>query len=128
MKGKLLQPVVFNVITILAMLVSLAQLVAVANVTSTDEVIAVLDGLIEEGAVEYETLPERLVYEQEQRALLAIYVLTAIMVAILANVIANYIGRGRHFENTARIRELKAELSGFREGELGPKTGRRARL
>ena len=56
----------------------------------------------------------RLAAEQEQRLRLANYLFVALMVAILANVFANYLGRGRHFENTARIRELEAEIRGMR--------------
>jgi hypothetical protein len=37
-------------------------------------------------------------------------------IAILANVAANYRGRGRHHANTARIREIEAELRGLRAG------------
>jgi hypothetical protein len=38
------------------------------------------------------------------------------VIAILANVVANYLGRGRHFTNISRIRELEAELRGLRGG------------
>lgn len=121
MKGKFLQPVVFNAVTIVAMLLSLIQVVAVARGTMTFEVIAFFDDLIEEGEIEDETLPVRLAAEQDERIRYSIYVLTTVLVAILANVAANYIGRGRHFENTARIRELEAELRGLRNehGEEG---------
>lgn len=113
MKRILSQPVLFNVITIVAMLFSLSQMVAVAH-TSTDEIIAVFDRLVEQGKVEDETMPERLAAEQDHRAQQAVYVLAGMMTAILANVIANYIGRGRQHDNSLRIVELEAELRGLR--------------
>ncbi|MXW35655.1 MAG: hypothetical protein F4X14_20120 [Caldilineaceae bacterium SB0661_bin_32] len=114
MKGKLSQPVLFNLITIAAMLFSLFQLVAVSQRTATSEVIDLFEALAAEGVVEDETLSVRLAAEREQRLRLANYILATLLFAILANVVANYLGRGRHFENTARIRELEAEIRGLR--------------
>ena len=113
-KGKLFQPVLFNLITIMAMLFSLFQLVAVSQRTATNEVIELFEELAAEGGIEDETLSLRLAAEQDQRLRLANYILATLMIAILANVLANYIGRGRHYENTARIRELEAEIRGMR--------------
>jgi len=113
-KGKLSQPVLFNLITIAAMLFSLFQLVAVSQRTATSEVIDLFEALAAEGVVEDETLSVRLAAEREQRLRLANYILATLLFAILANVVANYLGRGRHFENTARIRELEAEIRGLR--------------
>lgn len=114
MKSKLSQPVLFNLITIAAMLFSLFQLVAVSQRTATSEVIDLFEELAEEGVVADETLSVRLAAEREQRLRLANYILATLLFAILANVVANYLGRGRHFENTARIRELEAEIRGLR--------------
>ena len=61
-----------------------------------------------------ETLSVRLSAEQNQRLRLANYILATLLIAILANVVANYIGRGRHYENSARIRELEAEMRAMR--------------
>ena len=113
-KGKLSQPVLFNLITIAAMLFSLFQLVAVSQRTATNEVIELFEELAAEGGIEDETLSVRLAAEQDQRLRLANYILATLMIAILANVVANYIGRGRHHANTARIRELEAEIRGMR--------------
>ncbi len=114
MKGKLFQPVLFNLITIAAMLFSLFQLVAVSQRTATNEVIELFEVLAAEGGIEDATLSVRLAAEQDQRLRLANYILATLMIAILANVVANYIGRGRHHANTARIRELEAEIRGMR--------------
>ena len=120
MKGKLSQPVLFNLVTIAAMLFSLFQLVAVSQRTATSEVIELFEELAAEGEVEDETLSVRLAAEQEERLRLANYILATLLFAILANVVANYLGRGRHFENTARIRELEAEIRGLRGSERPP--------
>ncbi len=96
------------------MLFSLFQLVAVSQRTATSEVIDLFEALAAEGVVEDETLSVRLAAEREQRLRLANYILATLLFAILANVVANYLGRGRHFENTARIRELEAEIRGLR--------------
>ena len=114
MKGKLSQPVLFNLITIAAMLFSLFQLVAVSQRTATSEVIDLFEALAAEGVVEDATLSVRHAAEREQRLRLANYILATLLFAILANVVANYLGRGRHFENTARIHELEAEIRGSR--------------
>lgn len=114
MKNRLSQPVLFNLITIVAMLFSLFQLVAVSQRTATNDVIELFEELGEKGDIEDETLSLRLAAEQDQRLRLANYLLATLLIAILANVVANYIGRGRHFENTARIRELEAEIRGMR--------------
>ena len=114
MKSRLSQPVLFNLITIVAMLFSLFQLVTVSQRTATNDVIELFEELGEEGDIEDETLSLRLAAEQDQRLRLANYLLATLLIAILANVVANYIGRGRHFENTARIRELEAEIRGMR--------------
>ncbi|MCZ0938709.1 MAG: hypothetical protein OXJ55_08745 [Caldilineaceae bacterium] len=114
MKGKLFQPVLFNLITIAAMLFSLFQLVVVSQRTATTEVIELFEELVAEGDIEDETLSVRLAAERDQRLRLANYILATLLFAVLANVVANYLGRGRHFENTARIRELEAEIRGMR--------------
>ena len=114
MKGRLLQPVLFNLITIVAMLFSPFQLVTVSQRTSTNEVIELFEELGEKGEIADQTLSVRLAAEQYQRLRLANYLLATLMIAILANVFANYIGRGRQIENTARIRELEAEIRGIR--------------
>ena len=114
MESRLFQPVLFNLITIVAMLFSLILLVTVSQRTATDEVVELFELLAEEGGIEDATLSVRLAAEQDERLRLANYVLATLMIAIFANVVANYLGRGRHFDNTARIRELEAEIRGIR--------------
>ena len=114
MEGRLLQPVLFNLVTIVAMVFSLILLVTVSQNTATDEVVELFEVLAEEGGIEDATLSVRLAAEQDERLRLANYILATLMIAIFANVVANYLGRGRHFDNTARIRELEAEIRGIR--------------
>ncbi len=113
MEGRLFQPVLFNLVTIVAMVFSLILLVTVSQRTATDEVVELFELLAEEGGIEDATLSVRLAAEQDERLRLANYILATLMIAIFANVVANYLGRGRHFENTARIRELEAEIRGI---------------
>ena len=114
MKGKLFQPVLFNLITIVAMLFLLFQLAESAYRTGVADIIESYAALVEEGVIQDEGLSARLEAEENLLRQLALYILATLMIAILANVVANYIGRGRHFENTARIRELEAEIRGLR--------------
>lgn len=114
MEGRLFQPVLFNLVTIVAMVFSLILLVTVSQRTATDEVVELFEALAEEGGIEDATLSVRLAAEQDERLRLANYILATLMIAIFANVVANYLGRGRHFDNTARIRELEAEIRGIR--------------
>lgn len=118
MKDKLLKPVVFNAITIVAMLFALTQLVigAPGRVTRTTEAIRLLEELAEEGVLEDRTIISGLSADRDQRTRLANYLIVTMVIAILANVVANYLGRGRHFTNITRIRELEAELRGLRGG------------
>ena len=116
MKGQLFQPVVFNLITIVGMLFLLFQLVESVRRTGPADITESYADLVEEGAIEDEGLSARLEAEENLRLRVAVYILATLMIAILANVVANYLGRGRHFENTARIRELEAEIRGLRGG------------
>ncbi len=113
MKGIFGQPVIFNIITIIAMMLSLFQMVMVSQRTATSEAVSLFEELAVENETVDATLSVRLEAERQQRLRLANFILITMMVAILANVVANYIGRGRHFSNTARIRELEAELRGM---------------
>lgn len=114
MKAIFGQPVLFNIITIIAMLLSLFQMVMVSQRTATSEAVSLFEELALESDAVDATLSARLEAERQQRLRLANFILVTMMVAILANVVANYIGRGRHYTNTARIRELEAELRGMR--------------
>ena len=118
MKGKFSQPVLFNMITIAAMLFSLFQMVAVAkrDEVATAKAVQLIEEFVEEGAIEDDGLTLRLAAESNQIALFEVYIVGTLLIAIMANVVANYIGRGRHYENTGRIRELEAEMRGLRGG------------
>ena len=116
MKGKLLQPVVFNMITIVAMLFSLFQMVTVAkrDEVATAKAIQLIEEFVEEGEIEDDGLTLRLAAESQLIALFEVYIVGTLLIAIMANFMANYFGRGRHFENSGRIRELEAEMRGLR--------------
>ena len=118
MKGKLFKPVVFNVITIVAMLFALTQLVigAPGRVSRTTEAILLLEELAEDGVLEDRTIISGLEDDRDFRVQFGFSVIVTMVIAILANVVANYLGRGRHYANTAKIRELEAEMRGMRGG------------
>lgn len=109
-------PVVFNVITIVALLFSLFQVVvgASGDTASSAEAVQLLEELAAEGVEVDESLISGLAADRDMRSRLANYLIVTMVIAILANVIANYLGRGRHTTNLARIRELEEELSGLR--------------
>ena len=116
MKGKLFQPVVFNMITIVAMLCSLFQMVAVAkrDEVATAKAVQLIEAFVEAGAIEDNGLTLRLAAESQQIALFEVYIVGTLLIAVMANVVANYLGRGRHYENRGKIRELEAEMRGLR--------------
>ena len=118
MKGKIFQPVVFNLITIVAMLFSLFQLVSVAkrDEVATARAVQLIEEFVEEGEIEDDGLAQRLAAESREIAAFEVYIVGTLLLAIMANFVANYIGRGRHYENTGRIRELEAEMRGLRGG------------
>lgn len=118
MNDSLMQPVVFNIITIVALLFSLFQVVIgeSARLTRSAEAILLLEELVEDGVLEDDAVVSGLTADRAMRTRLANYLIVTMVIAILANVVANYLGRGRHFTNTARIRELEAELRTLREG------------
>ncbi len=118
MNGTLLQPVVFNIITIVAMLFSLFQVLTgeSGRLARTSEAIQLLEEFAEDGVLEDDSIISGLSADRDQRTRLANYLIVTMVIAILANVVANYLGRGRHFTNISRIRELEAELRGLRGG------------
>ena len=114
--NKLIPPTLFNIITIAAMLLSLFQLLTEPAIRTTPtmiEAIQILEEIVEKGAPGEEMgqrLSARLVTDQEQRQWFVNGMIAAIVVAIVSNVIANSLGRGRQHANSARIHELEAEL------------------
>ena len=94
MKGNLLQPVVFNIITIVAMLYALGQLIFEGPqlLTSTTGLIVMLDELAEESDLVDENVVSSFTADQEQRSALFNNVIVVMVIAIVANVVANYLG------------------------------------
>lgn len=114
--NKLFPPTLLNIITIVAMLLALFQLLTEPAIRATPtmvEAIQILEEIVEQGAPGGETgqrLSARLVTDQEQRQWFVNGMIAAIVVAIASNVIANSLGRRRQRANSARIRELETEL------------------
>ncbi len=112
-----IRPVVFNVITIAALLIALAQLVLVFPMyamPATTEAIQLFEELAQESDAVEETLIELLANDLVRRKWLGNGMIVTMCIAILANVIANYLGRGRQRMNQARIRQLEADLQAMR--------------
>lgn len=109
-------PVAFNVITIVAMLFSLFQVAAgfSGGTASIAEAVQFLEKLVDEDVEVDEDLISGLANDLDTRGRLANYLIVTMVIAIVANVIANYLGRGRHSTNLARIRELETELRELR--------------
>ena len=112
-----IRPVVFNVITIAALLIALAQLVLVFpmyTMPATTEAIQLLIELAQESDAVEESLIELLANDLMRRKWLGNGMIVTMTIAILANVIANDLGRGRQRMNQARIRQLEADLDAMR--------------
>ncbi len=114
MKHRLMQPVVFNAIMIVGLVLILvlgvidgpARLVARMMTMRTLGQLAAETDLVDEATL------ANLSTETADRNSASITMIVLLLVAILANFIANYLGRGRHHRNLARIRELEAQLGG----------------
>ena len=112
-----IRPVVFNVVTIAALLIALVQLVLVSpmyTMPATAEAIQLLAELAQENEAVDETVITLLENDVMRRRLLGNGMMITMGIAILANVVANYLGRGRQRMNLDRIRRLEAELDGMR--------------
>ena len=112
-----IRPVVFNVITIAALLIALVQLVLISpmyTMPATTEAIQLLVELVQESDAEEQTLIALLADDLMRRKWLGNGMIVTMGIAIVANVIANYLGRGRQRTNQDRIRRLEAELHGMR--------------
>lgn len=110
---KLIQPIIFNIITIAALLISLVQLLIVApgrTTPTTTEAVQLLVELAQDTDAVDESLSVRLANDLDRRRLFNISMTITMGIAIFANVIANYLARGRHSRNLDRIRRLEAEL------------------
>ena len=112
-----IRPVVFNVITIATLLIALAQMVLVSpmyTMPATTETIQLLVELARENEAVEESLITLLANDLMRRRWLGNGMIVTMGLAILANVIANYLGRGRQRMNVDRIRRLEAELHAMR--------------
>lgn len=113
---KLIRPVIFNIITIAALLLCLVQVLTAPDRTmsaTTEAVQLILEHAPESDAVD-ETLGLRLATDQERLQRFTISMSVTALVAIFANVIAYHLGSGRQRANRDRIRQLEAELRGLR--------------
>ena len=111
--NKPIRPVVFNVITIAALLIALAQMILVSpmyTMPATTETSQLLGELAQESEAVEESLITRLANDLMRRKWLGNGMIVTMGIAILANVIANYLGRGRQRMNQSRIRRLEVEL------------------
>ena len=109
----LIRPVIFNVITIAALLLAMVQMLIVApggTTPTTTEAVQLLRELAQEGDAVDESLSGRFATDQQRRQWFSNSMIVTMAIAILANVIANHLGRGRQRMNVARIRRLEAEL------------------
>ena len=112
-----IRPVVFNAITIATLLIALAQMVLVSpmyTMPATTETIQLLVELAQENEAVEESLITLLANDLMRRRWLGNGMIVTMGLAILANVIANYLGRGRQRMNVDRIRRLEAELHAMR--------------
>ena len=110
---KLIRPVIFNIITIAALLFALVQMLIVApgrTTPTTTEAVQLLAELARESDAVDQNLSVRLETDQARRRWFSNSMIVTMAVAILANLIANHLGRGRQRTNVARIRRLEEEL------------------
>ena len=99
------------------MLYALSQMVIEAPrlLSSSTAIMIEIEKLAQESDTADESLVSTFAADQAQRRNLFNEIIVVMVVAIVANSIANYLGRGRHHTNTSRIRELEAELRALRE-------------
>lgn len=115
--NKAISPVVFNVITIVALLYCVYQVAVVApenTMPATNEALLILREVAGENDAVDETLPLRLAKDQERRRRLSNYLVVTMSIAVLANAFANRLGRQRQKANASEIRNLEAELRGVK--------------
>lgn len=94
------------------MLYALSQMVIEAPrlLSSSTAIMIEIEKLAQESDTVDESLVSTFAADQAQRRNLFNETIAVMVVAIVANFIANYLGRGRQHTNTARIRELETEL------------------
>ena len=114
MKHRLMQPAFFNAIMIvgLALIFVLGVAEGPTRLVAHMESMRTLGQLAAETDLVDEAMLANLRAETADRNSMSITMAILLLVAILANFIANYLGRGRQHKNLARIRELEAQLGG----------------
>ncbi|MCY3719759.1 MAG: hypothetical protein OXG07_09420 [Anaerolineaceae bacterium] len=110
------RPVLYNVITIVALILSVIALLDQGRtlIAETSEVITRLEGVAAESDPAVGEAAAAISASQQVRGDLYRQALIAMIIAILANVIANYLGRSRQWTNLSRIEALEAEIEGLR--------------
>ncbi len=113
------RPVLYNVITIVALILSVIAMLDQGRslIAETSEVITRLEGAAAESDPAVGEAAAAIRASQGIRGSLYRQALIAMIVAIVANVIANYLGRTRHWANVSRIQALEAEIEGLRENQ-----------
>ena len=110
------RPVLYNAITIVALILSVIAMLDQGRslIAETSEVITRLEGVAAESDPAVGEAAAAIRASQEIRGSLYGQALIAMIVAIVANVIANYLGRTRQWANTSRIQALEAEIEELR--------------
>ncbi len=106
------KPVIFNIITIVAMLISIISLIQSGQrlQSETHGALGALEAAVDDSNPALGEAVAALKSTQEERQGLYTMALLTMAIAIAASVIANYLGRSRHWTNMARIRELEKEV------------------
>ena len=106
------QPVTYNVITIVSLLlfVFLTAFGGGPSVASLFRADALLEQLAAESQVVDEAMVASAIESRNRQSENAGNIYLMVAIALLSSFAANYFGRGRHHRNVARIRELEAQL------------------
>jgi len=115
------RPVLYNVITIVALILSVIALLDQGRIliAETAEIIARLEGVAAESDPAVGEAAAAIRAGQQARGALYGQALITMIIAVVANVIANYLGRTRHWTNLSRIKELEMEVENLRGNRQG---------
>lgn len=115
------RPVFYNVITIIALILSVMAILDQGRslIAETAEIIVRLEGVAAESNPAVGEAASAMRAAQDARGALYRQALIAMIVAIVANVVANYLGRTRQWSNFSRIQALEAEIEGLRGKRQG---------
>ena len=105
------QPLTYNIITIMSLVVALFAVLATSGAVSDN---AKAEVTLEQLAAETDAVDEAMLASvkesRDRRNQHGSYIYLMAVIAVLSNFAANYFGRGRNHSNVARIRELEAQL------------------